>query len=98
MDIVIMRSSNPKKKYDAIINGSKRISFGAAGYSDYTIHKHDKRKDLHIKRHSNEDWTRQNVASPAWFSRWILWEKKTLVEAIKHANTLYRDVQIKYKP
>ena len=97
MDIVIMKSSNPKKKYDAVINGSKRISFGAAGYSDYTIHKDDIRKELYIKRHANEDWTRQNVASPAWFSRCILWEKKTLVEAIKHANTLYRDVRFKLK-
>ena len=97
MDIVIMKSTNPNKKFDAVINGNKRISFGAAGYSDYTIHKDDKRKELYIKRHSNEDWTRQNVASPVWFSRWILWEKKTLLEAIRHANTMYRDVQIKYK-
>ena len=97
MDIVIMKSNNPKKKYDAIINGSKRISFGAAGYSDYTMHKDEKRKELYIKRHANEDWTRQNVASPAWLSRRIMWENKTLVEAIRHANTMYRDAQRKYK-
>ena len=97
MEIVIMRSHNPKKKYDAVINGTKTISFGAAGYSDYTIHKDDKRKDNYIKRHSNEDWTRQNVASAAWLSRYILWEKKTLAEAIRHANTMYRDVHFKLK-
>ena len=55
----------------------------------------EKRKQNYIKRHSNEDWTRQNVASPAWLSRWILWEKKTIREAIRHANTMYRDVQFK---
>ena len=95
MEVVIKRSHNPKKKYDAIINGTKTISFGAAGYSDYTIHKDDKRKELYIKRHSNEDWTRQNIASPAWFRRWILWEKKTIPEAIRHANNMYRDVHFK---
>ena len=97
MEIVIMKSNNSKKKYDAIINGSKRISFGAVGYSDYTIHKDDKRKDMYIKRHSNEDWTKQNVASAAWLSRNILWEKKTLKEAIQNANVKYKDVKVKYK-
>ena len=97
MEIVIMKSNNSKKKYDAIINGNKRISFGAAGYSDYTINKDDKRKDMYIKRHSNEDWTKQNVASAAWLSRNILWEKKTLTEAIKNANAKYKDVKVKYK-
>ena len=95
MDVVIKKSHNPKKKYDAIINGTKTISFGAAGYSDYTIHKDDKRKESYIQNHSKEDWTRQNVASAAWLSRWILWEKKTLPEAIRHANTMYRDIHFK---
>jgi len=95
MGIVIKKSHNPKKKYDAIINGAKTISFGAAGYSDYTLNKDDKRRDLYIQRHSKEDWTRQNVASAAWLSRWILWEKKTLQEAMRHANSVYRDVHFR---
>ena len=95
MEIIIRQSRNPKKKYDAVINGEKTVSFGAAGYSDYTINKDDKRKELYLKRHSNEDWIRSNVASPAWFSRWILREKKTLVEAIRNANAMYRDVHFK---
>ena len=95
MEIIIKKSRNPKKKYDAVFNGEKTVSFGAAGYSDYTIHKDDKRKELYLKRHSNEDWSRSNVASPAWLSRWILWEKKTLSEAIRHVNTMYKDVHFK---
>ena len=97
MDIVIMKSQNFNKKFDAVINGSKRISFGAAGYSDYTIHKDEKRKELYIKRHFNEDWTIQNIAGPAWFSRWILWEKKTLPDAVRTANSKYKDVKFKLK-
>ena len=52
------QSHNPKKKYDAIINGTKTVSFGAAGYEDYTTH-HD------------EDWSRGNLESAAWMSRYI---------------------------
>ena len=97
IEIVIQKSHNPKKKYDAILNGSKTISFGAVGYEDYTIHKDEKRKQNYIKRHSNEDWSRNNLESPAWMSRYILWENKTLTEAIKHANTMYRDVKFQLK-
>ncbi len=95
MEIIIKKSRNPKKKYDAVFNSQQSLSFGAAGYSDYTINKDDKRRELYLKRHSNEDWSRSNIASPAWLSRWILWEKKTLSEAIKHANTMYKDVHFK---
>ena len=93
INIVIQKSHNPKKKYDAIINGSKTISFGAAGYQDFTTHKDNQRRQNYIKRHSNEDWTRSNVESAAWLSRYILWEKPTLQEAIRNANTMYRDVK-----
>jgi len=98
IDIVIQKSSNPKKKYDAIFNGGKTISFGANGYSDFILSKGDemKRKN-YINRHKKEDWTRGNVESAAWLSRWILWEKSSLREAIQHANKMYKDVKIKLK-
>ena len=72
INIVIKRSKNPKKKYDAVIDGDKIISFGASGYSDYTLHKDPTRKENYIKRHSNEDWSRANVLSAAWLSRFIM--------------------------
>ena len=93
IDVAIQRSHNPKKKYDAVINGNKIISFGAAGYEDYTTHKDVKRKDNYIKRHSNEDWSRANLESAAWMSRYILWEKPSLKEAVANANRMYRDVK-----
>ena len=58
INIVIQRSHNPKKKYDAIMNGNKTISFGAVGYEDHTTHKDEKRRQNYINRHSNEDWSR----------------------------------------
>ena len=93
IDVVIQRSDKPGKKYDAVINGNKVISFGAKGYEDFTIHKDVKRREHYIKRHSNECWDKANLASPAFMSRWILWEKPSINEAIKHANNMYKDVK-----
>ena len=97
MNIVIQKSHNADKKYDAVVNGGKVISFGAAGYSDYTLHKDPVRKQNYIKRHSNEDWSRANLLSPAWLSRFILWEKPSLEEAINNANHKYKDVHFTLK-
>jgi len=97
IDIVIQKSHNPKKKYAAVFNGTKTISFGATGYEDYTTHKDDKRKSNYIRRHSNEDWSRGNLESAAWMSRYILWAKPSLREAISNANRMYKDVKFHLK-
>ena len=97
IDVVIQKSHNPKKKYDAIFNGNKTVSFGASGYEDYTTHKDDKRKQNYLKRHGNEDWGRSNVESAAWLSRYILWEKPTLESAVRNANNMYKDVRFRLK-
>ncbi len=93
MEIVISPSKNKKKKFDAIIDGTKTISFGASGHSDYTKHKDPQRKEAYIARHSKEDWSKSNIASPAWMSRYILWEKPTLKGAVDNANKKYKDVK-----
>jgi len=93
MEIVITPSSNRNKKFDAVIDGKKTISFGASGYSDYTKHKDPQRKEAYISRHSKEDWSKSNIASPAWMSRYILWEKPTLKGAVDNANKKYKDVK-----
>ena len=91
INVIIKKSTNNNKKFDAYFP-DKKISFGAAGYSDYTIHKDPVRRQSYIKRHSNEDWSRANLLSPAWLSRYVLWEKPSLEEAIKNANQKYKDV------
>ena len=77
MEIIIKKSSNPKKKFEAII-GNKTIKFGAAGYSDYTIHEDPERKQRYIDRHKkNEDWGKSDTDTPpGFYSRWLLWNKK----------------------
>ena len=93
MEIVISSSTNKNKKFDAVIDGKKKISFGASGYSDFTKHQDLLRRDSYIKRHSKEDWSKSNIASPAWMSRYILWEKPTLKSAVDNANKKYKDVK-----
>ena len=82
-NILLTSSKKSDKKYDVTgtsLNNS--ISFGAKGYSDYTIHKDPKRKDNYIKRHQvNEDWKDLNKAG-TW-SKYLLWNKPTLEESIK---------------
>ena len=78
MNIEVRKSNRSDKKFDAIINGKQKVSFGRAGSSDYTKHKNEARKDNYNSRHSNEDWSKSNVASPAWMSRFILWENPRL--------------------
>ena len=97
IDVVIQKSKNPNKKYDAVFNGVKTISFGASGYQDDTTHKAFKRREQYIKRHGNEDWGRSNIESAAWLSPYILWEKPSLIEAIKNANSMYKDVRFHLK-
>ena len=94
MDILISKSDRKDKKYKAVIDGSKTIHFGQAGASDYTKHKDSKRRELYITRHQKrEDWSISNIASPAFMSRWILWEHTTLQGAIDALNKKYKNVK-----
>ena len=64
-EVVLKNSSNPKKKYDAYIDG-KKVSFGATGYSDFTQHKDEERKQNYIARHRpNQNWNDLTTAG-AW--------------------------------
>ena len=93
-EIVISKSSNKNKKYDARIDGRKTISFGAAGMSDYTIHKDDERKQRYLDRHrKNENWADYNTAG--FYAKNLLWNKKTLSDCIKDTNTRFKNFKIK---
>ena len=89
-EIVISKSSNKNKKYDARIDGRKTISFGAAGMSDYTIHKDDERKQRYLDRHrKNENWADYNTAG--CYAKNLLWNKKTLSKSLRDTNTRFRN-------
>ena len=50
-EIIISKSKNKEKKYDARIDGKKTVSFGAAGMSDFTKHGDTERKQRYSNRH-----------------------------------------------
>jgi hypothetical protein len=71
MKLKIVKSHLATKKYDAIFTyddgKTKTIPFGAAGYSDYTIHGDKERRRKYILRHArsehfNEYMTRGSLA------------------------------------
>ena len=82
MEVVISKSTNKNKKLDAIVDG-KKISFGAVGYSDYTIHKDPERKERYITRHAKrEDWNKSGLKTAGYWSKHLLWNKDTLTKSI----------------
>jgi len=85
---VITKSSNPAKKFMVVIDdGTRRktIHFGAAGMSDYTIHKDSARKERYLNRHrKHEDWT--DYWTAGFWSAHLLWGKPTLLGSA-HAIT-----------
>ena len=56
-EVLLKKSSKPDKKYDAVIDGKKTVSFGVTGYSDFTKHKDEERKQRYIARHgATQTW------------------------------------------
>ena len=96
--IVIERSSNPLKKYTAII-GNKRVNFGAIKpdgepYSDFTVHKDPLRMQRYVKRHMgiNEDWSRTGINTAGFWSRHLLWRFPDIRQA---ARAIEREFNVK---
>jgi hypothetical protein len=59
------------------------VSFGAKGWSDYTIHKDDERKVNYLKRHKHDP---SSINTPGGLARDILWSENTLPKAVKFAS------------
>ena len=81
-------------KYVAIVEDEKgrkhNIRFGAYGYSDYTKHHDDERKNRYDSRHaSNEDWTKSGRLTAGFWSKHYLWEYKTKEKALQEIKRKY---------
>ena len=85
MEVIIKKSSKKGKKFKAVIDGKKTIHFGAEGYSDFTIHKDEERKQRYINRHKK----RENFNDPltaSFYATNVLWNKPTLKQSIADIN------------
>lgn len=90
---IVPASKESKKKYVAQFmfpNGNKKrrpksVGFGARGFLDFTIHKDSARKKRYLARHGasegGQDWTKFDT--PGALSRYVLWNKETLLDSIK---------------
>ena len=77
----MQKSKRADKKFDAVLStpdGRQRtVSFGAAGYSDYTQYKDPERKRAYEARHkATEDWSDPTTAG--FWAKHLLWNKPSL--------------------
>ena len=81
--IKISRSKRKGKKLVAEFSNGKTVHFGAAGYSDFTIHKDPERKKRYLDRHQHDP---TSITTAGGLSRDVLWSKPTLKEAVNFAE------------
>ena len=85
----LQKSTNPSKKYmvTSASGKTKTVHFGASGYSDFTIHKDPKRMERYDSRHkTRENWTKSGIDTAGFWSKWILWSKPSLSQAIQFTS------------
>ena len=96
MEVIIRRSKKADKKYDAVIDGKKTVSFGAKGYSDFTQHKDPERKQRYINRHKKaENWNDPKTAG--FYAKHVLWNKPTLTSSVADINKRYKNLTVKIR-
>lgn len=79
--LTLLKSDKPDKRLMVKI-GDKTVHFGDKYGSTYIDHKNDELQKAYIARHKvNENWN--DINSAGFWSRWLLWNMKTLDESIK---------------
>ena len=66
------------------------IKFGAFRMNDYTLTGDVSAKQRYEARHiSREDWTKNGVLTKGFWSKWILWTKPTINDALSNVIKLF---------
>ena len=77
------RAKDGVHKLVAKFDDGQLVQFGSFGYDDFTQTGDKSQKRRYLARHkAREDWN--DPKSAGALSRWILWNKPTLDESIKH--------------
>lgn len=96
MIITIKKSNRKNKKYTISID-NKTLHIGDSRYQDYTQHKNSDRKNRYIIRHKKrENWTKSGIKTRGFWSRWLLWNKKSIRSSINDIKKRF-NVSIKLK-
>ena len=78
------------------LTDNKKMSSGATGYSDFTKHKDEERKDRYIARHKvNQDWKDHTTAG--FYAKNISWNKPTIEASVRDTNKKFPNLNIKLK-
>jgi hypothetical protein len=87
------KSDKPEKKFYAELENdgrTKRVYFGDSHSKDFTLFNplvREEHKRLYLQRHrARENWN--DVNTPGFWSRWVLWNKPTVSASLK--DTLKR--------
>ena len=84
------KSDRPDKKYYIITNDNKKVYFGQASASDFTLHKNEQRKQLYINRHkNNENLSKSGINSAGFWSKHLLWNLPTITAS-------YQDIKKRF--
>ena len=78
------KSDRPDKKYYIITKAEKKVYFGQAGASDFTIHKDEERKQRYIDRHKKNEakfWNKSGIDTPSFWALHLLWNKSSIKES-----------------
>ena len=81
-EYILKKSQNMGKRYVIIMGDTMKHHFGSAGGKTYIDGRSDVEKAAWIARHKG-DKNYNNKHSGIYWSRWLLWSKKTLDESIK---------------
>ena len=89
LSIINIKAIN-RVKNTIITESKKKVYFGASGYSDFTIHKDEARKQRYINRHKkNEVWSKSGIDTAGFWSRWLLWNLPSI-------KASYEDIKRKF--
>jgi len=97
MIISILPSDKKGKKWMAKVDETgQTIYFGQAGAEDFTTHKDELKRKRWIARHKVEPWKPEVNLTPAWLSRYLLWEKDDMNKALAAASVMYPDIRFRW--
>lgn len=94
MNVIIKSSTRKNKRFQAALYNHdnkiiKTVHFGFPNptYGTFLDHQDEGYKNAYIKRHApNEEWTEKGIETAGFWSRWLLWSKPNIKEAMREVK------------
>lgn len=99
---ILQKSDKKDKKFmittppDKLTGRTKIIHFGYEPMSDYTKHHdYDRMKRYETRHKKRENWTKTGIKTAGFWSKWILWNKPSLIASIRDTEKRF-NIKIKF--